>query len=516
MPSWKPTALGLGVLVLVLCVFNFKSVSTAPFVTGEVFIGGNNKSSNIVPKVEEAVEIEDGPATRDAQMGGSLLDFGPRPASPVTYVVKANEAKWRDVFAMEPGEVPGRLSEDVVKTSPPLNMKDMSPDVQLYDAPQRVVIPTPARRHLDPIYCVLATPKLVYTRLLPLLTTSLADAPLVYVFFRKTNISYTAVAAVERGLQSAEGQGYRSNRVRVVELDGPNGKFINVAAFIRNSWMDMEIVAFLGREYLGPMPPTPLDVVPADTMSKWFTVIDDDSYVLTPATTAALHSATQLVLKNQSLPPAPNTMVPIMVGKLLIHQKKGIRKIQTGRHVVTKPRSSAPPDRFAAGGGGISFNIGALAAMYSTRTYYACIAKYKQGGGDIRLSKCLVNEGGAHFVENSCFSWDTPMRALGEQRLDKIAPFPCSFHRMRNTHWYYMLGAVERARAAQDGSTGGRRRLLTWWDDLKINFKEGPTVWKSHFFPRRYDNFSEIYFALSKTDLIRLNKKRGTPLTADP
>ena len=154
--------------------------------------------------------------------------------------------------------------------------------------------------------------------------------------------------------------------------------------------------------------------------------------------------------------------------------------------------------------------------MYSKKTYHACIAKYMQGGGDVRLSKCLVNEGGAHFVENSCFSWDTPMRALGEQQLDKITPFPCSFHRMRSSHWYYILGAVERARGAQESSKAGGRRLLTWWEDLRLNFKEGPVVWKSHFFPRRYDNFSEIYFALTKADLIRLNKKRGTSPMADP
>eukprot|EP00658_Telonema_sp_P-2_P069510 TRINITY_DN58801_c0_g1_i1.p1 TRINITY_DN58801_c0_g1~~TRINITY_DN58801_c0_g1_i1.p1 ORF type:complete len:140 (-),score=29.09 TRINITY_DN58801_c0_g1_i1:38-457(-) len=104
---------------------------------------------------------------------------------------RANEAKWRDIFVMDPGEVPGRLPEDIVKTSPPLSMQEMSPDVELYDAPQQVVIPAPARRHVEPIYCILSTPKLIYTRLLPLLTTSLADAPLVYA------VSYTHLRAHE-------------------------------------------------------------------------------------------------------------------------------------------------------------------------------------------------------------------------------------------------------------------------------------------------------------------------------
>eukprot|EP00758_Cryptobia_borreli_P013327 Tbor_TRINITY_DN5824_c0_g1::TRINITY_DN5824_c0_g1_i6::g.6067::m.6067 len=58
-----------------------------------------------------------------------------------------------------------------------------------------------AGSHLSVVFAVLSTPSLIYSRLLPLLTTSLRDQSLVYVFYRRTNISHLAVKEVNSQLK---------------------------------------------------------------------------------------------------------------------------------------------------------------------------------------------------------------------------------------------------------------------------------------------------------------------------
>ena len=480
------------VAVFVFCLAQWSAVPTT-------LVTSPSLKTNQPPSSTE--EGDDGDFV-EARFANGLLHPEEPPVSMSPAQLRAYSTRWGEIFHLLPGEVPDRLPEDVVGASSVASVEERSPDVTLSEDPPYSIPRVSKKLHLT--VCILATPMLVYDRLLPLITTSLVNAQTVYVFFRKTNVSHAAVAAVEGGLRAAQAQGVRFDHVHVVELDGPNAANIHTRFFVRNSWMDMEVVSFLGRELFGPLTPV-VPQIPTDMRGRWFTIIDDDSYLLMPAVRVALYSATQTLLTNKSMPTSPHTTLPLVVGKLMSEQRKGIRKLQIGARRVTVPRSRRPPEQFAAGGAGISFNIAALGAIYTKSVFHPCIAKYMHGGGDVRISRCLFVEGRASFVTSDCFSWDTPMRALGEQQLNRTSPYPCSFHRMRKSAWYFRLGAVERARHPQ----------LVTWGDLQLNFKP-PHFWDSHFYPRRYANFSEIYFALTKADLARLNRKRGLPVDEDP
>eukprot|EP00744_Colponema_vietnamica_P024410 GILI01035616.1.p1 GENE.GILI01035616.1~~GILI01035616.1.p1 ORF type:complete len:229 (-),score=49.26 GILI01035616.1:59-655(-) len=179
---------------------------------------------------------------------------------------------------------------------------------------------------------------------------------------------------------------------------------------------------------------------------------------------------------------------PLVIGSTHLYRKKKFKRV------------------FAVGGPGIYFNEAALMATYATKLDY-CLPRHVYGGGDIRASFCLT-DAGAHLlpIEHSYF--DSPMRAIGEAKKDSKSPYPVGFHRMRHRHWAFRLAAIEAKRWAA-------KQLVTW-ADIQANFKEGPLFYRSQFYPREFENYTMLYFAMTRQQLAEYNRKRGRQPDMDP
>eukprot|EP00758_Cryptobia_borreli_P012557 Tbor_TRINITY_DN5758_c0_g2::TRINITY_DN5758_c0_g2_i3::g.20716::m.20716 len=100
-------------------------------------------------------------------------------------------------------------------------------------------------------------------------------------------------------------------RVKVVELDGPGNYYIERQVFTRNSWMNMQIIKYLGDHYSAISFQSRAGEksagLEAESMqnggrkdnpfSRWFCLVDDDGYVIVPNAEILLGNATRYIGK---------------------------------------------------------------------------------------------------------------------------------------------------------------------------------------------------------------------------
>ena len=199
-----------------------------------------------------------------------------------------------------------------------------------------------------------------------------------------------------------------------------------------------------------------------------------------------------------------------------------------------------------------------------------CKRTFAGGGGDVRLSHCLLAGGrwatkfsaevaaeagpsssppqpkpkrkgrrrkaspkvslvpNAELVSLFSSFWDVPMRAVAEARFNTLSPFPTSFHRIRDRRVMYRLFAIEALRReafadlSPTNAVGASMRAqlplpLVTWGDVETNFYEGSGHYgRSAFYPREYDNFTRIRFRRHPAALAKLRERLRLPADADP
>ena len=199
-----------------------------------------------------------------------------------------------------------------------------------------------------------------------------------------------------------------------------------------------------------------------------------------------------------------------------------------------------------------------------------CKRTFAGGGGDVRLSHCLLAGGrwatkfsaevaaeagpsssppqpkpkrkgrrrkaspkvslvpNAELVSLFSSFWDVPMRAVAEARFNTLSPFPTSFHRIRDRRLMYRLFAIEALRReafadlSPTNAVGASMRAqlplpLVTWGDVETNFYEGSGHYgRSAFYPREYDNFTRIRFRRHPAALAKLRERLRLPADADP
>lgn len=399
--------------------------------------------------------------------------FHPLPDAPI--YTDAPSLKWPPVPKWNASSPPPLLlKDDYLETKVPLAQWewDHLNDVSIVGSSPSL---TGEENGISIRYGILAVPLLVYSRVLPLLNTSMRHADGVDVFLRKTNISY-AVADIVR----AEVARFHPNphTVRIIELDGPDNNLILKPQSIRNAWMDLEVIRYWGSEHTARnnnLPPS---------ANIWYCILDDDGYALIANAKAMIAEERAKYATGKAKDVSAD---PLIIGSTHMYRKKKFSRI------------------FVVGGPGIYFNEAALVATYTTKLA-GCLPKHVYGGGDIRASFCIGDAGATLLpIEHSYF--DSPMRAIGEAKKDTLSPYPVGFHRMRHRHWGFRLAAIEAKRASEN--------QLVSWDDIRVNFKEGPLFFRSQFYPREFDNYTMIYFAMTRAQLAEYNRKRRRPLDMD-
>ena len=500
---------GLGISDMARNLLPLSGTSPEEGAEGEIVMGrsevGTIDASSSLPKGPVSVTTAGPSAGGPPQSGGSNahsssnVGSGAEALGPLTW---PPPAVWDEAAEKRPP--PFVRADDTLEAYEPLEEREWShPDVRLSSnstpfAENRAAegrhpplpLRLPADAPLSVRYGILATASLLYSRALPLLNMSLRHADRVDVFIRRTPLSYAIVAYVKT---FAARHMPNPSSVRVIELDGPDNTTLHSPHSIRNAWMAVDLMRHWGAEEAAKA--TEGTKVGTD---QWYCIVDDDGFVFTSNAKAMLMAEQDAFFARATAEDVAmgRGNVPLLIGSTHLYRKKKFRRL------------------FVVGGPGIFFNRAALMKVTVPAAMDDCLRRHLYGGGDIRTSFCLM-DAGARLVHIEHPYFDSPMRAVGEVAKQAVSPYPVSFHRMRDRMWAYRLGAVEALRRAAAGPSDGIP--LVTWGDIQENFMpDNRLFYPSHFFPRQYDNFTWIYFRMTRESLAQYNRKRRRPLGADP
>ena len=304
---------------------------------------------------------------------------------------------------------------------------------------------------------VLTAPRLLRTRLIPLLETSLRDEHDVHVFFADANRTLAGRQALQEYLVSVN----RTKDVHIVPLKPPGRLLMS----IRNAWVDLPALV-----HMHAVRPT----------QRWFAIVDDDTYFFTNAIRKILNDAEL----REDLDGQPVYMgAPITDGL-----KGGCRLVRNGKGTRPVRTTARKEVQFVCGGSGILINNIAVERLLATnktnkRLVDYCMRKMLQPAGDVRLGDCM-SEAKVPIVARREMFRDTVFLAIGEKAQYNKYEFPASFHRFRKREWFYAMRALTEVRAPNE---------LVTWGDLILNFQPGPDYWLSYFYPQQYANYTLIY-----------------------
>jgi hypothetical protein len=309
----------------------------------------------------------------------------------------------------------------------------------------------PEAGKIDLAIGVLTAPALLYSRLIPLLETSLLHEKNVYVFFEKNKKTLDGQKALKEYLVSAG----REKDVSIIQLPPLD----NMLMSIRNAWVD--IPGFLAMRDLLPK-------------QEFFAIMDDDTYFLMNAIRLILHET----MANETLRNSP-LYIGSSIGFGEKHGWRVIRNPRTGTRSIL-PSTRRTPITYVVGGSGIIVNRLSLDRVNQFKE--ACLSKHLEPAGDIRLGYCMAEaevpiHNRREMIRESWF------RAVGELDIASKRRFPASFHGCRRREWFYSMRAVEQTRKSNE---------LVTWDDIKINFPVGAKYYDALFRPSQYSNWSTI------------------------
>ena len=349
-------------------------------------------------------------------------------------------------------------------------------------------------------YGVLSTPKFFINRLLPLLATSLANATTVDIFIRKSLVSHHYVRYLLGKVKETHAH---AAGIRVVELYGPRPHpSENGVVYFQNAWMNLEMLRFWKAEALADAGETvaPADIVGivstvatlfaadndgADARKKnekdtkllsphsdtqWYTMGDDDSYILTRAQRAMIVDATRADTaavnayassSAAASSPAAASADCSAAAPLPAHRKQlmlGIPHTMVGTR--RSPRGTVVPLAFPHGGPSFLISRGALDAT-SLTAMQRCEERYQINGGDQVVAYCLADEGA--LLRATPHLLYSPGRLMHGRNFRDV-PFPASFHEHRNATMFARTAALEAMRA--------ERGELVSVDDVIENYSE--------------------------------------------
>ena len=345
------------------------------------------------------------------------------------------------------------------KVEPPL--PTVAPQSAVPDSAKQGGIPIvlpPEAAGIELAIGVLTVPALMYTRLVPLLETSLRHEKKIFIFFEKGNESIPGQRALTKYLRSVG----REKDVTIVPLP----PLENMLMSIRNAWVD--IPGFLAMHELLPK-------------QEFFAIIDDDTYFLMNGIRMILHET----MANETLRSSP-LYIGSSIGFGERHGWRVIRNPRTGSRSIL-PSTRRTPLTYVVGGSGIIVN--SLALQRVKQFSEVCLTRHLEPAGDIRLGYCMAEaevpiHNRREMVRESWF------RAIGELDVPSKRRFPASFHGVRKREWFYCMRAVEETR---------QRNELTTWDDLKVNFPLGPKYYDALFRPSHYANWTTILGQTTKS-----------------
>lgn len=322
------------------------------------------------------------------------------------------------------------------------------------------------------VYGILTAPEMARSRLLPLLRTSLVNEE-SFAFLLRNESNVELVAELREFVKR------HRLRAHIVELNPLD----EMKMSLRNAWADLPVL-----DYLIKVRP---DV-------QWYSIIDDDTYILGKSTRHILAEYTA----NASL-----MAEPIYLGDTLSWGKGGgwrLVKNQRTKKKTLVPSTRRRPVDFVVGGSGIFINRAAARAIQPHLA--ACMQQYFHPAGDIRLGACMGDHN-ISMVRRKEFIKDVVFRAVGELQLytRPDRPFPASFHRFRAPAWYRSMARVEAAKAPAD---------LVTWSDLRAFYTVRPPYYEFLYYPKRFSNYTRVFGI--RTPAPGEKKRRNSKYTIPP
>lgn len=471
----------------------------------------------------------------------------------------------------------------------PRNISLVDPSIQKpkFSKPPKIFFETDLTKYREAPnikihFAILTCPMMVYSRLLPLLNTSMLHADGVDVFIRRTGHSYAVVNLIMDAVKQIHPH---PDRIRVLELDGPNNEDLYKVHAKSNSWADLEIMRYWGQELeetgeINQGLYTNVSSVPLSEQNRtlnnlWFSIIDDDGYAFINNAKMLIASEQHHLLAEQNahdVAPVP-LLPPLLMGSHMVATimrryfvnggpglyfnynalvttlpyvtpwgdeqiKRKKKKSKKKRHIpgymdLTKSHLERIRVNKSLEGQNESVTYDFFRPLSTSAYGSTCVRRYgKVNGGDTRLSLCLTDGGpwdgrngtmqpgvGAWLFLKKNSYFDTPMRAIGEVKYNWISTFPVGFHRLRERSWLFRLNRIEALRREEFLNNPNSTVLplpITTWGDIESNFVVGASFFDSQFYPRKYANYTEIYFSLPQRMVRSLNKRKNRPLDADP
>lgn len=282
--------------------------------------------------------------------------------------------------------------------------------------PTKAVEYVATRPFADTVFAVLSD-GIMEQRLSAALSTWLRDSFHTFVFF--TNVSHSRRVAVEyEGMPN----------VSVVFLTPPSPE-VRTA-----NWKNLPIIQHLGKtETLSFLEAKALPTTRQGQYSGrplWFSIVDDDTYLLGPAVSFLLQNFTA-TLRNEDV---ELQHLAAMEGKR--------SSLYVGHRVVHCQRCRTVSKRFpfAFGGNGIFMSVAlvvSLARLASTCGHLSSLPGDEQVGGCIHKHKLATL---THIAAGT----ETISMAFGDKAAEVLVePFPYSFHRIKHRRWANDLHELE-------------------------------------------------------------------------
>ena len=393
---------------------------------------------------------------------------------------------------------------------------------------------------------VLTIARFIETRLLPMLNTTLLDAPFVDVFLLKTPVSHAAAAYVRARVREFH-PNWRG--IRVIELYGPLPSHRARSTSYNNAWQNLEILRFWRLEAEAAAVGTTGGEGSGrdEAFFAWNCIIDDDGYVFVDSARAMLwHLQREMGRRARFAADRPNetsasvniVAAPdgsVRLGKQVWRLRGGAKKkknlhVTKNRNVTTAPtrvRRTRPPgvteriftpppphyagvsgadteDRmanetmapmlvgqhfefhghpFANGGPGYYFNNEALLLLNTSHISY-CLDAFRYWAGDAVAGACFHAAGVAFHGSFGIYN-DRFERCFGEMKCHEWGPFPVAFHKL-----YGGPRALHMAREMYTHRVG--RGELVHWADLIGTFNRSEFAMPTTVAPMPVGNSSNV------------------------